>query len=142
VTKIFFCWKSTGKWYAENDVTYAENKLRCISNVAVWKSTVKWNVLLNMNCLTNLLPGWNILINFTNCWSSTSERRRLITLCDRWYISIFFIWYYVVKHFSYSHCSCCLCHINRIHTCNTINILIAHQLFNDDFINDEKCFTT
>ena len=41
----FFLWKSTGKWYAENGVTYAENKLRCISNVAVWKSTVKWNFL-------------------------------------------------------------------------------------------------
>ena len=49
---IFFCWKSTGKWYtendvthAENDVTYVENKLRCISNVAVWKSTAKLNFL-------------------------------------------------------------------------------------------------
>jgi hypothetical protein len=35
-----------------------------------------------------------------------------------------------------------VCHVNRIHTCNTINILIGHQLFNDDFINDGKCFTT
>jgi hypothetical protein len=38
-----------------------------------------------------------------------------------------------------SHCYWCLCHVNRIHTCNTINILIGHQLFNDDFINDGKC---
>ena len=37
--------KSTGKWYAGNDVMYAENKQRWISNVAVEKSTVKWNVL-------------------------------------------------------------------------------------------------
>ena len=29
---------------------------------------------------------------------------------------------------------------DRIHTCNTINILIGHQLYNDDFINDGKCF--
>jgi hypothetical protein len=31
---------------------------------------------------------------------------------------------------------------NTVRTCNTINILIGHQLFNDDFINDGKCFTT
>ena len=35
-----------------------------------------------------------------------------------------------------------LCHVNKIHTCNTINIVIGQQLFNDDFINDGKCFTT
>ena len=35
-----------------------------------------------MNCLTNLLPGWNILIHLTNCWSSTSERLRLITCTE------------------------------------------------------------
>jgi hypothetical protein len=28
-------------------------------------------------------------------------------------------------------------YILKTHTCNTINILIEHQLFNDDFINDE-----
>jgi hypothetical protein len=63
-----------------------------LPNVMVYKS-------LNMNCLINLLPGWNILINLTNCWSLHSERLRSITLYDRWYISQFFIWYYVVKHF-------------------------------------------
>jgi hypothetical protein len=46
------------------------------------------------------------------------------------------------NHINYSHCYCCLCHVNRIHTCNVINILIGHQLSNDDFINDGKCFTT
>jgi hypothetical protein len=41
---------------------------------------------------------------------------------------------YTVMYFmQYSHCYCCLGHVNRIHTCNTINILIGHQLFNDDF---------
>jgi hypothetical protein len=41
---------------------------------------------------------------------------------------------YTVMYFmQYSHCYCCLCHVNRIHTCNTINILIGHQLFNGDF---------
>jgi hypothetical protein len=30
---------------------------------------------------------------------------------------------------------CFLCHVNRIHTCNTINMLIGHLLFNDDFFN-------
>jgi hypothetical protein len=63
-----------------------------LPNVMVYKS-------LNMNCLINLLPGWNILIHLTNCWSLHSERLRSITLYDRWYISQFFIWYYVVKHF-------------------------------------------
>jgi hypothetical protein len=42
-----------------------------------------------MNCLTNLLPDWNILIHLTNGWLSTSERLQLITLYDRWYISPF-----------------------------------------------------
>ena len=40
----------------------------------------------------------------------------------------------VLYFMQYSHCYCCLCHVNRIHTCNTINILIGHQLFNDDFL--------
>jgi hypothetical protein len=54
-----------------------------------------------------------------------------------------FVNLYTVMYFMYySHCYCCLCHVNRIHTCNVINILIGHQLFNDDFINDGKCFTT
>ena len=51
-------------------------------------------------------------------------------------------WFWEPLYCNVFHCYCCLCHENRIHTCNTINILIGHQLFNDDFINDGKCFTT
>ena len=52
-----------------------------------------------MNCLTNLLPGWNILTNLTNCWSSTSESLRLITLYASLIHFTICIWCYILKHF-------------------------------------------
>jgi hypothetical protein len=55
-------------------------------------------MLPNEMVLAPLLLGWNIWIHLTNCWPSTSQRLRLITLRSLIHFTIF-IWYYIVKHF-------------------------------------------
>ena len=130
-----FCTTTVRKKRRENHVTSGH-----VTDVTSGYGSLPVTRLTSLPVMTSL--------PVTQSSSSSTHRVMMKNPIIFWKLIIVFFYFifenlYTVKYFMlYSHCYCCLCHVNRIHTCNTINIVIGHQLFNDDFINDGKCFTT